>query len=344
MKLAERIKALVELGTYLMSEDAGWTTAKEKAYGVNNWFVPEFIDLSVQNIATQFLAENGLQATAKKYAVPENTEHPKKVGLVMAGNIPLVGFHDLLCTFLAGHYAYIKPSSKDEILIKHLVQHLMTTSPEAAPYFMLTERLNGCDAYIATGSNNSSRYFDYYFGKYPHIIRRNRTSVAILTGEETSGELEKLADDVHQYFGLGCRNVTKLYVPEGYDFVPLLEAFKKYAYFENHNKFKNNFDHNLAMHIINNRYYMTNGSSVLLVEEPSPFSAIAQLHYQYYNDVKTVEKALEENDSVQCIVGKNLTPFGEAQCPQLHNYADGKDTLQFLLQLSNNATEELRRP
>ena len=143
--------------------------------------------------------------------------------------------------------------------------------------------LKGCDAYIATGSNNSSRYFDYYFGKYPHIIRRNRTSAAILTGDETDEELEKLADDVYQYFGLGCRNVTKIYVPEGYDFIPILEAFKKYNYLADHHKYKNNYDYNLALHLLNKKYYMTNGS-VLLIEDPALFSPISQLNYEFYKD------------------------------------------------------------
>jgi hypothetical protein len=333
MNLNERISALVQLGNYMMSNDEKWIAVKEKAFAANPWFIPQFIDLSVKNIATQFLSEKELWTSAKTYAIPQENLHPKKTGIVMAGNIPLVGFHDLLCTFLTGHYAVIKPSSKDEVLVKHLVEKLQDFNTTKEPYFTLAEMLKHCDAYIATGSNNSSRYFDYYFGKYPNIIRRNRTSVAILTGEETSDDLEKLGDDVHQYFGLGCRNVTKLYVPAGYDFVPLLEAFKKYAFFEFHNKFKNNYDHNLAMHILNNQYYMTNGSTVLLVENKAPFSPIAQLHYEFYTDLKDVENEVNGNDWVQCIVGKRHTPFGEAQCPQFHTFADGIDTIKFLLGL-----------
>ena len=145
----------------------------------------------------------------------------------LAGNIPLVGFHDVLCVFLAGHYAIIKPSSKDETLMKHLVEKLIGWNSEAAPYLQLQPMLKGCDAYIATGSNNTSRYFEYYFRNYPSIIRSNRTSVAVLTGNETAEELESLSDDMHQYFGLGCRNVTQLYVPRGYDFIPLAGIVQK---------------------------------------------------------------------------------------------------------------------
>ena len=148
----------------------------------------------------------------------------------MAGNIPLVGFHDLLTIFISGHRQLIKPSTRDNTLIHHLVEWMIAQNPEVADYIAFAERLNGCDAYIATGSNNSGRYFDYYFGKYPHIIRRNRTSVALLTGNETPAELSALADDVYQYFGLGCRNVTQIYVPENYDFLPLLNAFSKYQH------------------------------------------------------------------------------------------------------------------
>jgi len=333
MKLSNRIEALVQLGLYLQSPNEAFEEVKQKAYQANNWFLPSFIDLSIKNIAELFLTKEVLEKLAQQYSIPTKNAAPKKVGIVMAGNIPLVGFHDLLCTFLTGHVAYCKLSSKDEVLMKHVVEKLIFFSNATEPTIVLAERLKGCDAYIATGSNNSSRYFDYYFGKYPHIIRRNRTSVAILTGNETPGDLENLADDVHQYFGLGCRNITKLYVPEGYDFVPLLDAFKKYAHFENHNKYKNNYDHNLALHILNNKYYMTNGSSVLLVENEALFSAISQLHYEFYTDVTSVEESLENNDSVQCIVGTKYTPFGQAQCPQLTMFADGVDTMKFLLNL-----------
>jgi hypothetical protein len=265
--------------------------------------------------------------------VPEENPLPTKVGIVMAGNIPLVGFHDFLCVFLTGHMAYIKPSSKDEVLIKHLVGKLLEWENDLNAMIQFGEMLKGCDAYIATGSNNTSAYFDYYFQKYPHIIRRNRTSVAILNGDETREDLEKLADDVYQYFGLGCRNVTKLYVPKDYDFVPILQAFKNYDHLINHHKYKNNYDYNLAILLLNYRYYMTN-NSLLLVEDQAFFSPISQLHYEFYSDIKTVRKNLHDNAAIQCIVSDETTGFGKAQQPEIADFADGVDTMAFLKKLS----------
>ncbi|TCJ12526.1 acyl-CoA reductase [Flaviaesturariibacter flavus] len=332
LKLQERIDLLARLGDYLALNDESWATARERAYIQNNWFTPGFVDLATENIRTAFLRRPVLEELAMRYAIPEENAAPKKVGLVMAGNIPLVGFHDLLCTFLAGHYAWIKPSSKDTVLITHLVEWLLRERPDAAPYFVLAERLTGCEAYIATGSDNTARYFEHYFAKYPHIIRKNRTSVALLTGDETAGELEKLADDICQYFGLGCRNVTALRVPEGYNFEPLLRALDKYKELEHHNKYRNNYDYNLAVHIINHHFYMTNGT-VLLLEAESPFAPISQVHYQFYKSAVEAEKSLSERKDIQCIVGQGQVPFGGAQCPALDTFADGVDTLKFLLSL-----------
>lgn len=317
----------------MQAKDDDWQQAKHKAYLENQWFIPGFIELSVNNIAENFLQPQQLDVLINEYQIPEENLNPKKVGIVVAGNIPLVGFHDLLCVFLSGHYAMVKPSSKDEVLIKHLVKKLTEWEQQVEQYITLLAMIKNCDAYIATGSNNSSRYFDYYFARYPSIIRKNRTSVAILTGKETAGELEKLSDDVYQYFGLGCRNVTKIFVPKNYDFVPLLAAFKKYDHLVDHHKYKNNYDYNLAIHILNNKYYMTNGS-IILVENESPFSPISQLHYEYYTNENDVREKLKNDQSIQCIVSKNDIEFGGAQCPDVCDYADGVDTMHFLQQLS----------
>jgi len=333
MNLSERKELLVRLGIYMQGANEDWQEAKHKAYLENHWFVPEFTALSVNNIAQNFLQPHQLDELIQRYQLPEENGYPKKVGIVMAGNIPLVGFHDLLCVFLSGHYAMIKPSSKDEVLIRHLVKKLNEWKEETSQYMVISEMIKNCDAYIATGSNNSSRYFEHYFGKYPNIIRKNRTSVAILTGKESKEELEKLADDVYQYFGLGCRNVTKIFVPKAYDFIPLLEAFKKYNHLADHHKYKNNYDYNLAVHILNNQYYMTNGS-ILLVENESTFSPISQLHYQFYDDEKEVREKLKGDQNIQCVVGKNDIEFGGAQCPDVCDYADGVDTMAFLKGLS----------
>lgn len=329
MNVQQRIELLEKLGKYILSDNPDWMAVKERAARENNWFTPEFIDLSSNQIALHFLHATALQKVAASYTFKSE---PKNVGIIMAGNIPLVGFHDWLCVFLSGHNAKIKLSSKDPFLLKHLVGKIIEWAPELDTATTFSEMLKGCDAYIATGSNNSSRYFEQYFGKYPHIIRKNRTSVAILSGKETKEALEALADDVHLYFGLGCRNVTKLYVPENYDFVPLLNAFRKYNYLADHHKYKNNYDYQLAVLIINHKFYMTN-DSVLLYEDNAVFAPISQVHYEFYKDVASVEQFLEKHESIQCIVGENHVPFGNAQQPCLTDFADDVDTLKFLQEL-----------
>ena len=325
-----RIDLLTRLGDYVLSDDEDWVETRHRANLFNPWFTPEFIDLATKNIADQFLNKQNLTQWVSSYDT--KTIQPKKVGIVMAGNIPLVGFHDLLSVFISGHKSIIKPSSKDEILIKHLVQKLKEWSGEINELVVFEEMLKGCDAYIATGSNNSARYFEYYFSKYPHIIRRNRTSVAIIEGNETTGELEKLADDVHLYFGMGCRNVTKIFVPQGYDFVPLLAIFRKYNYFKDHHKYKNNYDYNLTLHILNRKFYMTN-ESIILFENSSIFSPISQLNYEFYTDKNDITRNLETSGELQCIVGHGHIPFGQAQNPSLTDYADDINTLNFLINL-----------
>ena len=329
MKLEQRIDLLTSLGEYLLSAGPEWEAAKQKAHAANGWFTLEFIETAVRQIATGFLQKDRLTAWAGRYAIPDEQATPRTVGVVMAGNIPLVGFHDLLCVFVSGHRQLIKPSGRDEVLIRHLVDRLTAMDAEVARWIGIAERLNGCDAYIATGSNNSARYFDYYFGKHPHIIRRNRTSVAVLTGEESWEELEALADDVNLYFGLGCRNVTQLLVPENYDFLRLLEAFRKYHYLADLAKYKHNYDYQLTLLILNKKYYMTNGS-IILTENEAPFSPISVLHYMYYRAGEVIPLLSREQGEIQCVVGRNYTPWGEAQRPALDDYADGVDTMEFL--------------
>jgi hypothetical protein len=332
MNLEQRIHLLTELGKYMHGQAPAWQAAKLQASQENGWFSPEFIDLAVNGIVREFLQKDQLTEWAGQYGIPSGNDDPKTIGLIMAGNIPLVGFHDFLSIFISGHRQRIKPSSRDQVLIKHLVGHLMAIEPEVERFVSFAGMLKGCDAYIATGSNNSARYFDYYFAKYPHIIRRNRTSVAILNGEETKEALEKLADDVYLYFGLGCRNVTKLYVPENYSFEPLLEAFRKYDYLADLMKYKNNYDYQLTLLILNKKIYMSN-KSILLVENESPFTPISVLHYAFYKPDSDPGPALTSNPDIQCIVGKGHIPFGGAQNPGLMDYADGIDVLQFLRSL-----------
>ena len=332
MILQDRIGLLKRLGSYILSGDARWKEAREKASLQNGWFAPEFVALAIENIAKKFLKEDELIRWSAHYKIQTLNSSPQRIGIVMAGNIPLVGFHDLLSVFISGHKAVIKPSSKDEVLIKELAEVLKTWEPQVSSLIEFSEMLKDCDAYITTGSNNTSRYFEYYFGKYRHIIRRNKTSVAVLTGNETKIDLEGLAGDVYQFFGLGCRNVTKLYVPKGYDFGSLLEVFKKYDYLADHHKYKNNYDYNLTLHILNNKFYMTNGS-ILLIEDSSIFSPISQLNYEYYASRDEVLSSLYNNQDIQGIVGKNHIPFGQAQSPGLFDYADKVDTMGFLQSL-----------
>jgi hypothetical protein len=331
MNIEQRVGLLKKLGEFLLSPNEEWEIAKERASYENPWFLPEFVQYQLHHIATEYLAAGKLEKWLGNYEIPVENHAPKNVGIVMAGNIPLAGFHDFLSAFVSGHRQIIKPSSKDFELIANIVKVLAQWEPAAGEIITIADQLKGCDAYIATGSNNSSRYFEYYFSKYPHIIRRNRTSVAILTGNETLADLEALADDVYLYFGLGCRNVTKLYVPRDYDFLPLLEAFKKYNWLADNSKYKNNYDYQLAIMIINKAYYMTNGS-LLLQENKALFSPISQLHYEYYMSIDDVYIQLNNSRDVQCIVGTGEVPFGRAQRPALNDYADKADTLQFLLE------------
>ena len=325
-----RIGLAAQLGEYISSNGAEWQEVKQKASLMNPWFTQEFIDMAAENIAIHFLDKQQLVNWTSSYNMQPLIA--KKIGIVMAGNIPLVGFHDFLCVFISGHKALIKASTKDDVLIKHLVQKLNEWNSEINELVVFQEMLKNCDAYIATGSNNSARYFEYYFSKYAHIIRRNRTSVAVLDGNETGEDLERLADDVHLYFGMGCRNVTKIFVPNDYDFIPMLTAFKKYNYFKDHHKYKNNYDYNLAIHILNGKFYMAN-ESIILLEHPSIFSPISQLNYEFYTHKEAVDEQLRSLKDLQCAVGHGYIPFGQAQLPSLTDYADEIDTMKFLSDL-----------
>jgi len=329
VNLNQRIEILVQLGEYLSTEEMEWQMAREKATRENGWFVPEFINLAITNIKEQFLSQGTLTRFADQYPGIADQTKDKRLGIVMAGNIPLVGFHDFLCGFLSGYQLLLKPSSKDEVLIKHLVQVLKTWHPDLENLILFADQLKGCDAYIATGSNNSGRYFEYYFRNYPSIIRKNRTSVAVLTGNETEQQLASLADDMMLYFGLGCRNVSKIYVPEGYDFQRLLAALKPYKWMADHNKYRNNYDYNLALHILNNKYYMTDGT-LLLIENESLFSPIAQVHYEFYQENPIPRLRTNHSEEIQCISGEGGIPLGQVQAPAISDFADGIDTMTFL--------------
>ena len=331
MNLEERITIMGKLGRYLMENDDKLNKVKQKAYQKNKWFTEEFINYSFKNISENYLDEQILKNWVSYYHIDDNIQS-QNIGVVMAGNIPLVGFHDFLSVFITGHQQLIKLSDKDDVLLAHIIDKLKEWNPKVSSLIMTSELLKDCDAFIATGSNNSARYFHHYFGKYPSVIRNNKTSVAVLSGDETREQLSSLADDVYFYFGLGCRNVTKLLVPENYNFEMLLSAFKKYDYFADLTKYRNNYDYNLALLIMNNKYYMAN-ESIILSENENIFSPVSVLHYSFYPNENNLFEQLKNDENIQCIVGKGYVPFGKAQRPRIFDYADGIDTMEFLLSL-----------
>jgi hypothetical protein len=327
MNLQARIKGFVALGHQLSDpNNTLLNEAKLEAYRQNAWFLPEFIDQAIFQIREQFLQQTALEAWTASYPSISNEATNLKVGIVMAGNIPLVGFHDLLSTLIAGHTAIVKRSSKDQVLMDFIIKSLIHIDPKFEAQILVQEQLKNCDAYIATGGNTAGNYFEYYFGKFPHIIRKNKTSIAILDGSETLSELAALADDCMLYYGMGCRNVTQIWVPEGYDFIPFLNALKKYNYLLDQHKYKHNYDYQLALLMMGKKLYMDSGG-VLMSENPSPFAAISQIHYQQY---KLGAMPKLNMDEIQCVVGKNQLPFGSLQKPLLSQYADGVDSLAFL--------------
>ena len=327
MNLQARIKGFVALGHQLSDpNNTLLNEAKLEAYRQNAWFLPEFIDQAILQINEQFLQQTALEAWTAKYPSISDKATNLKVGIVMAGNIPLVGFHDLLSTLIAGHTAIVKRSSKDQVLMDFIIKSLIHIDPKFEAQILVQEQLKNCDAYIATGGNTAGNYFEYYFGKFPHIIRKNKTSIAILDGSETLSELAALADDCMLYYGMGCRNVTQIWVPEGYDFIPFLNALKKYNYLLDQHKYKHNYDYQLALLMMGKKLYMDSGG-VLMSENPSPFAAISQIHYQQY---KLGAMPKLNMDEIQCVVGKNQLPFGSLQKPLLSQYADGVDSLAFL--------------
>lgn len=338
MNLTQRIKLLDRLGKYIENNSDEWQATKLLASQHNPWFTLAFIDLALKNITTAFLDEQKLKEWAGHYQIAEENPHPQNVGIVMAGNIPLVGFHDFLCAFITGQKQRIKLSTKDDILLKALIKKLAEWDQEIVTLITFADNLKGCDAYIATGSDNSGRYFELYFGKYPNIIRKNRSSVAVLTGKETEEELNLLVTDLQTYFGLGCRNVTKIYVPQEYDFVPLVNALKVNEDHLNFTKYKNNYDYQLAILLLNKQFYMS-GGSLLLRENTSIFAPLSVANYEYYDTLTDLNKKLSEHkDEIQCIVGQEFIPFGKAQYPSLYDYADDIDTMLFFQELEPDAS------
>ncbi|WP_299682018.1 acyl-CoA reductase [uncultured Dokdonia sp.] len=368
MKLLERINAFVQLGDFLSQFSRteisqkkgvahndlffdGFQHQIKLAGEYNGWFTKENILYAIEGWASSLTESNLTQwmttyesAFAKSSlgdSRPEGERSDKAytsktIAVIMAGNIPLVGFHDFLSVLIAGHQVIVKQSSNDKHLLPFLAKYLEYAAPGFKGKITFTEdKLPEYDAVIATGSDNTARYFEYYFGKKPNIIRKNRNSIAVLTGNETPAQLEALAEDIFRYYGLGCRNVSKLYVPKDYNFDAFFNAIFTWKDIINQAKYANNYDYNKAVYLMSLFDVLENGF-LMLKEDPSFGSPIATLFYERYESLETLYKTLEDHkDNIQCIVGETLDidtiAFGQTQKPQLHDYADGVDTIAFLL-------------
>ena len=353
MTLLERKNTFIQLGHFLSqfaSEEINKKDAVlqndvffddmlkqiKKSYEFNGWFTPKNMHFAFKNLS-EALTESSLEQWLSAYTI--NEPKPKTVAIIMAGNIPLVGFHDLLSVLISGHHALVKQSSNDKQFLPFIVSYLQKVEPKFKGCVSFTEnKLEDFDAVIATGSDNTARYFDYYFGKYPHIIRKNRNSVAVLTGNESKEELEGVAEDIFRYFGLGCRNVSKIFVPNKYDFDKLFKAVYKWHSVMNLAKYANNYDYNKAIYLMSEFSILENGF-LMIKEDTSYSSPIATLFYEYYDDLKQLQNTLKrDSEKIQCIVASGFTKgeivFGETQKPKLWEYADQVDTVDFLLKLT----------
>lgn len=301
-----------------------------RQFALNGWFVKENVKHSLLSLGNE-LTEDNLREWTRSYSFSEN---PKRVAVIMAGNIPLVGFHDFLSVLISGHHVVAKLSSDDATLLPQLAGHLVEFTPELKSRITFSQgKIGEVDAVIATGSNNSLKYFEQYFGKYPHIFRKNRTSIAVLDGSESKEQLFELGKDIFQYFGLGCRNVSHLMIPKDFELNRFFEAIVEHGEVVNNNKYGNNYDYNKAVYLMNKAELLDN-NFVLLRASEDLFSPLSMLHYQRYSDISEVETYLEKHrEDLQVIIGNRFTPFGKAQAPALNDYADGVDTMAWLGEL-----------
>ena len=351
MSLEKRINAFVELGNFMRQFSRqkikknsavlyndlffeAFTLQIKRAKEFNGWFTEENILFAFEKWSNQ-LTKNKLDNWTSIYNLDNKT--PKTIAVIMAGNIPLVGFHDFLSVLLSGNNVLVKQSSNDKHFLPLIAKYLEYIAPEFKGSIQFTEdKLTGFHATIATGSNNTARYFEYYFGKYPNIIRKNRNSVAVLTGNETQDELLGLAEDMLRYFGLGCRSVSKLYVPKNYDFDQLFKAIYPYSDMIHYKKYQNNYDYNKAVYLMSEFKLVENGF-LMLKEDASYTSPIATVFYEFYDDLDHIkQRLLNDAEMIQCVVSnaiENAVDFGKTQEPGLSDYADGVDTLAFLSNL-----------
>jgi hypothetical protein len=343
MSLQDRIDAFAELGevlrNYLSGKEnesvSGLTGLINSQHLANPWFTPDNVTFAISAIAGELTTENLLRWTAA-YPRLNGEVKPLRVAVIMAGNIPLVGFHDFISVLISGNHLKAKTSSKDSSLIVKLGEILCAIDSRFRERIEFTpDHLKDFDVVIATGSNNSSRYFEYYFGKYPNIIRRNRNSIAIIEGGETKAELERLGRDIFLYFGLGCRNVSKIYLPAGFDIPTLCGNWEQYSGVIRHSKYANNYDFNKALFIVNKENFYDTGF-LLLKEDKNLSSPVGVLNYEYYDSRDALQGVTEFlKDKIQCVTGRRFVPFGDAQSPHLWEYADGVDTIEFLSKKNN---------
>ncbi|GAA4805757.1 acyl-CoA reductase [Olivibacter ginsenosidimutans] len=334
----KRIWAFNNLGEYLKQQPNDWAELATRVSAQNSWFTPIAVQMALKAIAQNLNTEKLTQWLAP-YLPLLDTPTTKTVGLVLAGNIPLVGFHDVLVALIAGFNVQIKLSSDDNQLIPFLLDKLIHIEPNFASFINYTDRLKNFDIVIATGSNNTSRYFEYYFREVPYIIRKNRNSVAVIQGNESKAQLTQLGHDLFDYFGLGCRNVSKLYVPEQYNFNLFFEAISSFSEVSHHHKYHNNYDYNKSIYLVNGNKHLDNGF-LLLKEDERLASPLAVAYYQTYNHFEQLTTLLDhQKDQIQCVVSTSPLsvniprfPFGQSQQPALDDYADGVNTLDFLAQ------------
>ena len=301
---------------------------KQKHY--NGWFTEDMVRKSLLNLGS-LLSEKDLKTWTVNYNFAET---PSTVAVIMAGNIPLVGFHDFLSVLISGHKILVKLSSDDRYILPRLASFLSVFEPDLKDRIQFSEgKISNFDAVIATGSDSSATYFEQYFSKFPHIFRSNRTSIAVITGEESKEDIEILARDIFDYYGRGCRNVSHLILPDGYNMNRLFEGIVVMGDIINNKKYGNNYDYNKAVHLLNQELLLDN-NFVLLKESKELFSPLGMLHYHFYNNNDELNAYLNINENqVQCIVGRNYLPFGSSQQPGLSDYADGVDTLKWLNEL-----------
>jgi len=339
MNLDQRLKSMIDLGSLLISKGGIPDEVARRAKVVNPWFTQENIQKSILEISESYLNEDKLKEWLGHYLKINSYNSTKRVGLLLAGNIPLVGFHDILCTYLAGHQSKIKPSERDTIVLDYLIEQLISLDSRNEAYFEKVERLSDYEAVIATGSDSSGRYFKKYFSHVPHIIRMNRNGVAVIYNDTTDQALAQLGGDIFSYFGLGCRNVSKVYLEEGFDVQRIFKGIEKHRDIIHHHKYKNNYDYNFAMYLLNKEDFLTN-DFIVFRQHKDIGSRIAALHYENFSDQTTLQSQLNSSrDQIQCVIsdrpieGFNIFDFGKAQMPDLMDYADGVDTMKFLLSL-----------